>query len=66
MSQFYNDRQYPTEDLIWFLKSSNYDAIAGDKIQADTTTVTFTISLPSSPSTGQPVRVRDAKGWIRR
>lgn len=44
----------------WVTKSSAYTAVTGDKILADTTSATFTITLPSSPAVGDWVQIVDA------
>jgi len=45
----------------WSIKSSAYTAVAGDKIQADTSSSAFTITLPSTASIGDTIRIEDAK-----
>ena len=47
----------------WILKTSNYNAISGDKIIADTSTATFTITLPFRPLLGASVIIADGAGW---
>ena len=46
-------------------KTANYTAVAGDKIIADTTGGSFTISLPASPAVGSVVTILDGgnSGW---
>ena len=44
------------------VKSANYTAIASDKILADTSGGSFTITLPASPTTGAVVNITDAAG----
>jgi len=46
----------------WTTKTSNYTAVNGDKIMADTSSGVFTITLPSSPSLGDTVEIVDAGG----
>lgn len=48
---------------LWTKKTSNYTAAAGDKIIADTSAGPFTITLPSSPVTGNSVVVADGANW---
>jgi hypothetical protein len=44
-------------------KTAAYTAVAGDLIMADTaTTAAFTITLPTSPTSGDVVKVHDVKG----
>jgi hypothetical protein len=46
-------------------KTTTYTAVAGDVLLADTSTGSFTITLPASPSTGNTVYFQDAKGtWF--
>jgi hypothetical protein len=47
----------------WILKTSNYNAQAFDRIVADTTSIPFTITLPSSPSAGQSIQITDGGNW---
>jgi hypothetical protein len=72
----FNVADSPTIDLNWnsstrtlsaglvgFLnKTSNYSAINGDKIAANTSEGSFTITLPASPTFGTNVTVVDAQG----
>ncbi len=48
----------------WALKTTTYNpAVAGDRIQADTTTSgAFTITLPASPTVGDTILIEDANG----
>lgn len=47
----------------WVVKTSAYDAVAFDRILADTqTTAAFTVTLPASPTTGDEIAFGDAKG----
>ena len=44
----------------WALKSANYDpAVAGDRLLCDTTSATFTVTLPASPSAGDMITIKD-------
>lgn len=43
----------------WSRKTSNYTAAIGDRLIADTTSGTFTITLPASPTTGSEVIIAD-------
>jgi hypothetical protein len=45
----------------WIYKNSNYTAIEGDKILADTSVSPFTISLPPTPQIGTVISLVDAK-----
>ena len=47
----------------WTVKTSNYTAVTGDGIIADTSGGTFTITLPSSPSAGDNVILADGDDW---
>lgn len=42
--------------------STTYTAVAGDKILANTSAGSFTITLPASPATGQTVEFQDSAG----
>jgi len=46
-------------------KTSAYTAVAGDNILADTSSGSFTITLPASPSTGGVVNIADSKGTFQ-
>jgi hypothetical protein len=46
----------------YIVKTSAYTASAGDSILVDTSGGSFTITLPSSPSTGSIVQFVDSKG----
>ena len=46
----------------WQIKTSNYTASDGDNLFADTSGGAFTITLPSSPSIGNQVKIIDAEG----
>ena len=48
--------------LNWVARTSNYTAVAGDGILADTDTVgAFTVTLPANPNDGDTVGIVDAK-----
>jgi predicted secreted protein len=47
----------------WIRKTSNYTAVGGDRIIADTSGGGFTITLPASPSTGDFVTFTDGADW---
>jgi hypothetical protein len=47
----------------WVKKTSNYTTQNADRILADTTTATFTITLPSSPSAGDTILIADGGNW---
>jgi hypothetical protein len=44
-------------------KTANYTAVNGDKIIADTSAGTFTITLPATPSLGAMVTIADGANW---
>jgi hypothetical protein len=46
----------------FIIKNSNYTAVNGDKIAADTSAGSFTITLPSSPSSADSITIVDAAG----
>ena len=50
-------------DTPWARKTSNYTAVSGDKLIADTSGGAFTITLPASPSTGDNVTIADGADW---
>jgi hypothetical protein len=43
----------------WSKKTTNYTAVSGDRIIADTTGGTFTINLPATPLLGSAIKVTD-------
>lgn len=47
----------------WQSKTANYTAVAGDRILANTTGGSFTITLPATPSLGDQVVVADPSDW---
>lgn len=47
----------------WSVKTSNYTAIDGDRILADTSGGTFTITLPATPTNGAYVQISDAEDF---
>ena len=49
--------------VSWIKKTANYTAAVGEKIIADTTAGTFTITLPASPTTGDSVTIADGNNW---
>jgi len=48
--------------IIWEIKTSNYTASDGDNLFADTSSSAFTVTLPSSPSIGDTVKINDLAG----
>jgi hypothetical protein len=46
----------------WQIKTGNYTASDGDNLFCDTSGTDFTITLPSSPSIGNQVKIIDAEG----
>ncbi len=49
----------------WASKTSNYTAAAGDRINANTTSTAFTITLPASPAVGAEVTLADPEATWR-
>ena len=49
--------------ITYTRKTSNYTAVNGDAIIADTTAGSFTITLPASPSLGASVTIVDGNDW---
>jgi hypothetical protein len=47
----------------WTIKTANYTAVNGDRIIADTSNGSFTITLPSSPIGGAYIQLTDGKSW---
>ena len=47
----------------WLFKTSNYTAVNNDMIIADTTSASFTVTLPASPSQGDMVTIADGNNW---
>jgi hypothetical protein len=46
-------------------KTTTYTAVSGDTLLVDTSTGSFTITLPASPATGNTVYFQDSKGtWF--
>ena len=50
----------PVLNQSYIAKSGNYQAVAGDRIAADTTSGAWVLTLPPAPSTGTVVTVADA------
>jgi hypothetical protein len=51
----------------WVEKTSNYTAVAGDRIFADTGSVAFTVTLPSAPAVFDTIIITDiAQSWPTR
>lgn len=48
--------------LVWSVKTTNYTAVAGDAIMANTTSGAFTITLPASPAANDVVDIADYAG----
>jgi len=44
----------------WVSKTANYTAVIGDRIEADTSSSAFTITLPASPTLGSMITFADA------
>ena len=49
--------------LPWSVKTANYTAVDGDRILADTSGGTFTITLPATPTNGAYVQISDAEDF---
>jgi hypothetical protein len=49
--------------IEWVLKTANYTAVSGDHLLIDTTSGSFTLTLPSSPSVGDFVVLADVADW---
>ena len=47
----------------WTIKTANYTAQNGDRILADTSSGTFTITLPATPNAGDFVEISDANNF---
>ena len=47
----------------WVKITNNYTATNGDKLMADTTNGSFTVTMPASPSAGHSVQITDGGGW---
>jgi hypothetical protein len=47
----------------WIIKTANYTAVNGDQIIANTTSGSFTITLPASPTLGFAVAFVDGGNW---
>jgi hypothetical protein len=47
----------------WSVKTSNYQAVDGDRIIADTSGGTFTVDLPPTPSAGNYVQITDGSNF---
>lgn len=47
----------------WTKKTSNYTAISGDRIIADSSTGTFTVFLPASPTIGNSIQIIDGAAF---
>lgn len=53
----------PSGASAWVKKTANYTAVAGDKLLADTSLGSFTITLPISPVLGNSVIIGDGSDW---
>lgn len=47
----------------WVVKTSNYTTVDGDRVIADTSNGTFTLTLPASPRGGAYVQITDGGSW---
>ena len=57
-----NDAGGGNQRLDWVEATTTYDAVAGSRIFADTSSSTVLINLPTSPAMGDEVYVVDASG----
>jgi hypothetical protein len=48
----------------WLVKTANYTASTGNKILANTSGGTFTITLPATPSAGDSLTIADGDNWV--
>jgi hypothetical protein len=48
----------------WVKITSNYTALNGDKLIADTSAGSFTVTMPFSPSPGHAVQITDGGSWL--
>jgi len=55
-----NNTIFDKNQPFFVFKSTNYNASAGEAIVADTSTSTFTITLPLSPTPGDQITIFDA------
>ena len=47
----------------WTIKTSNYTTINGDRIIANTSGGSFTITLPTTPTLGTSILINDGANW---
>lgn len=47
----------------WTVKTSNYALVNGDRIIANTSAGSFTMTLPATPTVGQSIQVTDGADW---
>lgn len=59
----YTGSQGARGSLNWIKKTANYTAVHEDAIMADTTTGSFTVTLPLNPPSGTIVIVADGGNW---
>lgn len=45
---------------VWAVKTSNYNLVAGDRIIGNHASTAFSLTLPSSPSAGDSIEVKNA------
>jgi hypothetical protein len=65
LSSGYQGAQGTTGALqAWTVKTANYTAINGDRLIANTTAGSFTITLPATPVTGAYVQITDGGNWL--
>lgn len=47
----------------WSTKTSNYTLVNGDRVIANTSGGSFTLTLPATPTTGVSIQVTDGSSW---
>jgi hypothetical protein len=50
--------------ISWTAKTANYTAVYADHIIADTTSGSWTLTLPASPVNGTFIRIADGNDWL--
>ena len=59
---FNDNTSQSTSATVWRVKTANYTASAGDRVNADTSSAAWTLTLPGSPVAGDTVMVADGGG----
>ena len=52
-----------TPHIVWIYKTTNYTAVSGENIIANTSSGSFTITLPATPSIGDYISLMDGNDW---